>query len=71
MLKRGNATIIPTAIKPAGLIRLFQRGFFAAELSLWVIMPPDRLTDIGLGQKPPIGAIDHSKKAPHFQDFSC
>jgi hypothetical protein len=41
MLKRGNAMKMPITIKMAGLIALFQKGFFAAELPSLVIAPPD------------------------------
>jgi hypothetical protein len=41
MLKRGNAMKMPITIKMTGLIALFQKGFFAAELSALVIAPPN------------------------------
>jgi hypothetical protein len=40
---------MPITIKMAGLIALFQKGFFAAELPALVIAPPNLGSQISVG----------------------
>jgi hypothetical protein len=42
MLNKGKAIMMPMRIRMAGLIALFQKGFFAVELPSLAITPPDR-----------------------------